>query len=116
MKVNTRLLTKDGRKFSNAIVTKVEGDNVWFKTDYGNTVGPSSTETIRAFFYIEDSMDMVESHKHCVKKLYVYEGVAVYALNENDAVFQLIRNDVDISNIEAPREIIDIHEGELFHL
>jgi len=69
MKINTRLLTKDGRKFGNAIVTKVEDEKIWFKTDYGNIVGPSNIETIESFFYIDEGMENIESHKNYVKKM-----------------------------------------------
>lgn len=55
IKKNTVLYTKDGRRFSNAIVTKPADkvdDCVEFKTDYGNTVANLREKDISQYFYI----------------------------------------------------------------
>lgn len=66
---NTILYTKDGRQFTNGIVTQVNGEMFEIKTDYGNTMTMTKMEVNRHFYTDkglseEEKIFMQESHKH----------------------------------------------------
>jgi len=64
IKKNTVLYTKDGRRFSNAIVTVSAAGGFKIKTDYGNEV-VINREAIKANFYIGNVAR--KDHKHYTK-------------------------------------------------
>jgi len=73
MKVNQILYTKDGRYVGNAIITKITGESITAKTDYGNEIHLSLSE-ISKFYHTESAHFLGqpivtdETHKHYTKQ------------------------------------------------
>ena len=66
MKINTVLLTKDGRKIGNAIIIGKRNNYNIVKTDYGNECGLTDAEVEELFYIANTNLTPTTKHKNAV--------------------------------------------------